>query len=289
MAPFAGLITLLGSNCSKAVGSCLLLACTYVGSLYIWRTKFHRDHPTTIKKRFVSVLIMGVVSPLFVVFCSEKTYFGERGSLPTLLGFRWKGLLQAFVLPLGLTMVLFSGPLLLHYLDGVCGLYLKSRYWMSNLRNLIWLRNHIVAPFSEEFTFRACMLPILVPCFGASLSIVICPLFFGVAHLHHLRERMERSTNTTHAVFQSLFQFLYTSLFGVYSAYLFLRTGHFMAPFIAHAFCNHMGFPDFIEVLSYKQPVRTFLVILFLLGFFGWLVLLEPLTKPAIFSNLVYV
>ena len=36
------------------------------------------------------------------------------------------------------------------------------------------------APFSEEFIFRACMLPLLVPCFGTSLSVFLCPLFFGV-------------------------------------------------------------------------------------------------------------
>jgi prenyl protein peptidase len=28
--------------------------------------------------------------------------------------------------------------------------------------------------------YRACMLPLLVPCFGVTPSIVICPLFFGV-------------------------------------------------------------------------------------------------------------
>ena len=36
------------------------------------------------------------------------------------------------------------------------------------------------APFSEEFIFRACMLPLLVPCFGTGLSVFLCPLFFGV-------------------------------------------------------------------------------------------------------------
>ena len=51
----------------------------------------------------------------------------------------------------------------------------------------------------------------------------------------------------------SLFQFAYTTIFGMYSAFLFIKTGHFAAPFIVHAYCNFMGFPDFMEVcvLSY--------------------------------------
>ena len=45
-----------------------------------------------------------------------------------------------------------------------------------------------------------------------------------------------------------LFQFAYTTVFGMYSAFLFIKTGHFAAPFIVHAYCNFMGFPDFMEV-----------------------------------------
>lgn len=53
-------------------------------------------------------------------------------------------------------------------------------YWISNLTNLIWLRNHVVAPLSEEFTFRACMLPLLLQCFRPLTAVFVCPLFFGV-------------------------------------------------------------------------------------------------------------
>ena len=35
----------------------------------------------------------------------------------------------------------------------------------------------------------------------------------------------------------------------MYSALLFIRTGHFAAPFLVHAYCNFMGFPDFAEVI----------------------------------------
>lgn len=265
-----------------------MLAVTYVGSLYIWRTKDHRDHPSTIKKRFVSVFIIICISPLFVVLGADLSYFKQNTSIATLLGIRFTGWIQAAVLPLLLTMVLFTGPLAVHYLDGIWSLYLEPRYWYSNLKNLIWLRNHLVAPLSEEFTFRACMLPILVPCLGERAAVVVGPLFFGVAHFHHLIEKVTRTSDVKVAVVQSLFQFAYTTIFGAYSVYLFLRTGHFVAPFVAHAFCNHMGFPDFGEVFGYKQPTLALLLVAFGVGLAGWLLLAEPLTDPRLYGNVVY-
>ena len=53
-------------------------------------------------------------------------------------------------------------------------------FWVNYFQNLLWLRNHVVAPLSEEFTFRACMLPLLLQSFTPMTSIFITPLFFGV-------------------------------------------------------------------------------------------------------------
>lgn len=62
--------------------------------------------------------------------------------------------------------------------------------WMANVQDIVWLRNHIVAPFSEEFTFRACMMPLLLQSFHPITAVLLTPLFFGVAHLHHMIERL---------------------------------------------------------------------------------------------------
>ena len=45
------------------------------------------------------------------------------------------------------------------------------------------------------------------------------------------------------AVFRSLFQFTYTTLFGWYAAFLYLRTGSLPGVILAHSFCNWMGLP----------------------------------------------
>lgn len=81
------------------------------------------------------------------------------------------------------------------------------------------------------------------------------------------------------------FQFAYTTIFGAYSAYLFYKTGHFMSIFIVHAFCNHMGFPDIVEVVGYKKTKKAVICSLFVLGFVAWCFLLKPLTEPSWYYN----
>lgn len=55
------------------------------------------------------------------------------------------------------------------------------------------------------------------------------PLWFGVAHVHHAWEtyksRGRTSSALRFAMLQSSVQFTYTTLFGWYANFLFLRTG----------------------------------------------------------------
>lgn len=43
-----------------------------------------------------------------------------------------------------------------------------------------------------------------------------------------------------------LFMFTYTSLFGFFEAFVYLRTGNLWSCVAAHAFCNAMGLPRFL-------------------------------------------
>lgn len=131
----------------------------------------------------------------------------------------------------------------------------KHEYW-TNIRNLI------VAPIAEEIVFRACLLPPLLSCeYGLSTSRAcwIAPLFFGVAHLHHLIEQCRKhsikpiaiasmSSNEISIIRKlllgSALQWTYTTLFGAYASHVFVRTGSFMSSVIAHVICNYMGLPD---------------------------------------------
>ncbi|GIX70797.1 hypothetical protein CEXT_304152 [Caerostris extrusa] len=107
-------------GCTSNILLCISLATMYVGSLYIWRNNHHgRDHPSTIKKRFLSVFLMSFISAFFVYVFTDKVYFGYEVTYWSLMGLRFSGLLPATILPLFLTMVLFMGPMSLHYNDGL--------------------------------------------------------------------------------------------------------------------------------------------------------------------------
>ncbi|XP_026830201.1 CAAX prenyl protease 2 isoform X2 [Ooceraea biroi] len=211
-------------NCASAILSCLALSVVYVASLYVWSTPHNREHPSTIKKRFFSVFIMTFLSPAPLYFGLNEKVF-QKASMWELLGLRWSGFIQAAVIPLLLTMILFLGPLSLQGFNGLWRLYTEPMYWLGSVRTLIWWRNQVVAPLSEEWTFRACMLPLLLQCFTPATAIFVCPLFFGVAHFHHVVGRVKMGMGIKHALFISCFQSAYTTLFGAYAAFLFAKTG----------------------------------------------------------------
>nr|KAF6281763.1 Ras converting CAAX endopeptidase 1 [Pipistrellus kuhlii] len=111
-----------GLCCWVSVFSCLSLACSYVGSLYVWKSELPRDHPAVIKRRFTSVLVVSSLSPLCVLLWRELTGIQPGTSLLTLMGFRLEGIFPAALLPLLLTMILFLGPLMQLSMDCPCDL-----------------------------------------------------------------------------------------------------------------------------------------------------------------------
>jgi prenyl protein peptidase len=90
--------------------------------------------------------------------------------------------------PLLLTMLLFLGPISVQLTNGIWKIYSEPMFWLNHFQNLLWLRNHVVAPLSEEFTFRAAMLPLLLQSFSPLVAIFITPLFFGVGELNVMVE-----------------------------------------------------------------------------------------------------
>lgn len=101
-------------------------------------------------------------------------------------------------------------------------------------------------PITEECLFRSASVPLLLRS-GASLTgtIFMSPLIFGLAHLHHFYEFRITHPRTPLpvAIARSLLQLSYTSLFGAYATFLFLRTGSLLGVVLVHTFCNCMGLP----------------------------------------------
>ncbi|KAJ8405857.1 hypothetical protein AAFF_G00312940 [Aldrovandia affinis] len=276
--------------CWVSVLSCLLLACSFVGSLYVWRSELPRDHPAVIKRRFTSVLIVSALSPVFVWAWKQYTGIRPGPSLLSLMGIRFEGVLAAATLPLVLTMALFLGPLTQLALDTPWGLIdgiklaFDPWFWALCVSDMRWLRNQVVAPLTEELVFRACMLPMLVPCAGPTTAIFICPLFFGVAHFHHVIELLRFRQASVSGIFLSAaFQFSYTAVFGAYTAFIFIRTGHLVGPVLCHSFCNYIGFPAVSAAM--EHPQRLLILFCYLLGVVLFLLLFFPATDPFFYGS----
>lgn len=113
------------------------------------------------------------------------------------------------------------------------------------------LRNLWAAPALEELVFRACLVRPLTQSLSTPTHVVwIAPLFFGTAHVHHAYLKWKESGSMRLALLTTMMQFAYTTLFGAYVTYAFLRTNSLPAIIVSHQYCNYMGLPD----LSFVQP-----------------------------------
>ncbi|KAJ7357410.1 CAAX prenyl protease [Desmophyllum pertusum] len=270
----------------RGIISCLVLSVAYVGSLYVLKSPYPRDHPKTIRQRFRSVFVISLLAPLYVWLWADGTSDLNILSLWKYLGIHLENILIATLFPLILTAILFLGPIMLLYFSGESVNMKGFLEYPTSWVNSINLRNYFVAPLTEEFVYRACLVPMLVPSFGNVLPIFICPLFFGVAHIHHVIERLKLGENPKDVWSTAIFQFGYTTVFGGYTAFLFLRTGHLIGPVLCHSFCNFMGFPPIDQVPSSKYP--RLISGSFVAGLVLFLVLAVPLTNPSWYNSVYY-
>ena len=260
--------------------SCVGLSTLFVSSLYAVDTGLSRNHPKTVRRRLAVIGVVCSISPLYLWLCADLQVHDSRNHLLHILGIRSSGILQAVLVPVILVAVLYAGPILQTLSEG------HSLFGhVINDRTDTNFRTYVFAPFAEEFVFRACMVPLLLPWLGPSWSTVVCPLFFGLAHIHHIVEWYRRGDGSplSNALLTVAVQFCYTSLFGIFSAFLFVRTGHLASPVISHALCNALGLPEFESVSSH--PYKRSVGVAYILGLVLFLVLLKPLTNPQLFTH----
>jgi prenyl protein peptidase len=195
-------------------------------------------------------------------------------------------------------MILFLGPIVW-----------KVQNWSPQddvpdfTRSHTW-RNIVVGPLAEEWVFRASMVPFMIQAgFSPFQAIVITPIFFALAHVHHIFRVGWQQTRMIHFFFLKtrglafyrygpiltsmliVLQVGYTSVFGLIGAFLQVRTGHFIAPALAHIFCNYMGLPD----LDFQYHKRKNLYwLLYAIGLVGFFVAAGPLTDPTLHNSVYY-
>ncbi len=260
-----------------AVLASLGLSCLFVVSLYVVDPGLSRNHPKTVQRRLLAIVGVCFCSPFYLWLCSDAQ-IKDGQSMWELLGVHTsEGLLSALVVPVLLVLVLFAGPIVQCLSDGE-----NPFEHIAGERVDLIVRNYVIAPFAEEFVFRACMMPLLLPTLGPQWTILCSPLLFGLAHVHHLLDWFRRKDGTSflNAILSILLQVTYTSVFGMFSAFLFYRSGHLVSPVVSHILCNAFGLPPF-ETLG-SHPHRNIVAAVYVLGLLGFMLLLWPLTSTSL-------
>jgi len=261
------------------------LSLIFVFSLHLWKLLGYRDENRdatgTIQRRFLSSVLTCLCSAAMVYSMAQEARLEERGhTFRELLGLSFWSLHWPCIRCLALTAALFLGPIVQHFLAVWMGgaelVELRGSPWMA-------ARNYVVAPLSEEFVFRACLVRLWVAAsFPEGAIIFLSPFCFAMAHTHHFVEHVRRHGNKQSALVEVAFQVFYTSLFGMFSNFLLLRTGSLTAVIVAHSFCNHQGFPDLSFMSSYRGNVlytqRHLIGALYLVGILVFSLLMAPLT-----------
>ncbi|KAF2793519.1 CaaX prenyl protein-like proteinase Rce1 [Melanomma pulvis-pyrius CBS 109.77] len=205
-----------------------------------------RDAPSCIRARVRAVTFSSTLSLALAVYVLH-----QYGSVPpreilTLLGF-WPISLLDTARTMLLVAILFAGPLFEYGLaEGGWQGWVRGRGVYEVLSSWMGYRNYIVGPVSEELIWRALIIPLhMLAHFSGKQIIFLTPLYFGIAHVHHLYEFRLTHPHTPllMVVLRTLFQFTYTSLFGFFAAFVFLRTGNILSIILAHTFCNWLSLP----------------------------------------------
>jgi len=266
-------------------------AVLFVASMYVWKgaSLHNRDDPGVIKRRLFSISVVTLLSPLGLCMFDQPNIPGPP--LLTWLGFPTHSLVAfvlAVILPLLLAGLFFAGPIFI---------MVQNPQWAQELiaqwknEPLQFMRNVVVAPLCEELVFRACVCPILLAGgWSVSSTVLISPILFGGAHVHHMLGLMRtRGLGLKESLLRACFQLGYTTVFGCLTGLLFLRTGHTTGCILVHAFANVMGFPDTSWINQEPpHPQKDIIASLFIGGIGLCVLLFMPMTNPDLYGSFFY-
>lgn len=104
------------------------------------------------------------------------------------------------------------------------------------------------------------VLNLLTPCYNQMYSCLISSVLFGLSHFHHfLLDKKSIQTLTSICA-----QFVFTFIFGLFSALMFFKTNYIITTMILHSLCNLFGLPDFKRwVLLFWYLASLFIFFLF--------------------------
>ncbi|KAL2217189.1 prenyl protein protease [Thermoascus aurantiacus ATCC 26904] len=222
-----------------------------------------RDAPSVIRARIRAVTVACIVCSLAVVCLVMYKGNASLSEALRLLGW-WPVGPAEIVRSLLLTAILFAGPLFERGVaEGEWKDWVRGSRVAETLGGWIGYRNYVAGPVTEEIMFRSVIVSLhLLAKMSPGRIVFVAPLYFGIAHVHHFYEFRSSHPDTPvmAALLRSVFQFGYTSVFGWFATFLYLRTGSLPAVILVHTFCNWCGLPRLWGRVEGAVPIRPRIV-----------------------------
>ncbi|KAI1619506.1 prenyl protein peptidase [Exophiala viscosa] len=240
---------------STTTAACLSVVFTllYVVPFYLFQATrpsptLNRDAPSVIRARIRTVTLACVVASSATLYLLVVTAKLTALDAAHLLGW-WPVRMVDVFKSCALTLLLFLGPVWEKlFIEGHWDDLRRGRKLVESLKSWQGYRNYVAGPITEEVIFRSILVPLhLLAKVSPTKVVFLTPLYFGIAHVHHFYEFTLTHPHTPllPALLRSVFQFGYTTLFGWFAAFIYLRTSSLYACVIIHAFCNWVGLPRF--------------------------------------------
>lgn len=215
--------------------------------------------------RPLSISIMAFISFLLI-------YYYDISNL-----FHWFNSPYLSMCTISSTIILFLGPILQNiftFFDYSYKLYYQSSMgsYLKNLKNEILsfdtFKALVIGPLTEEMIYRsfACS---LWESAGISYlkTIFLLPFLFGVSHLNKVFLEKKLTEIRLRDFVPYLGVLGFTTLFGWWEAFVWLKTHSFFTCSFIHTFCNYMQFPNFKEALEWKYKFQR--IVLYIGYIFG--------------------
>ncbi|EXJ93557.1 prenyl protein peptidase [Capronia coronata CBS 617.96] len=208
----------------------------------------NRDAPSVIRARVRTVTAACIVASSATLYLLVVTAKLTAFDALHLLGW-WPVQLVDVAKCCALTLLLYTGPLFEKiFIEGDLDDFRRGRGVVESLSSWQGYRNFVAGPITEEIIFRSVLVPLhLLAKVSPPKIVFLTPLYFGIAHVHHFYEFTLTHPHTplVPALLRTVFQFGYTTLFGWFADFIYLRSGSLYACIIIHAFCNWVGLPRF--------------------------------------------
>jgi prenyl protein peptidase len=250
-------------NTATAIALLILYTLIYVLPFYISSTTRHspslsRDAPSVIRGRIRLVTISCLICSVTTFVTLSSIEHGIPINSLHLMGYFPVGVKET-VKTVGLTAILFAGPLFeAGIARGAWRDWIRLRGVNEVISGWIGWRNYVAGPLTEEILFRSASVPLLLLARMSSTKIIfLTPVIFGLAHVHHFYEFRITHPHTpiVAVLLRSLLQFSYTTLFGGYVTFIYMRTGSLLSVILIHQFCNWRGLPRFWGRISAVETV----------------------------------